>query len=548
MSQESTEELDRFRQKLRNEGSDGFADGPRPWEHWDESGHQANNRIWEGSARRIYPRRRKTRSVGYRLLSALAFIALTTLMVGIGGVYFSHTQTQQLAQSTVPPLPATSRPVPSMKVIPGDSVMTATATQTNNPGILSAPASASGSGSTQGQAPEAPETVAAVEEANHPVTDEPVPAVATTVTPPPGTSPPVTGGSVDSVAIETVITEKSVTTTVYTRHPQQAEAEIVAAIETLPPPFAIGVAHAAQPAPDTLSPTVHISDNEAITTAASSASPAELLADVAETDRIDDSDTAVTDAAALTALPPRPATEAGEEASMAVAEPGNTTATPESLTAGAAEIGASQSDALPDTPAVQQAETDMSAAVTGSDSTTAALELLVETGAGVTGVHADALPEIQVVAVSNSTAATASPAAIVPETIDMQGDALPDNQAMQEAEAATRVATVEAVPATATDEVNAGQAIKRVQALTPVDKTGNWVINLASYTWKSTASRKLALFQQQGVDAEIFAVTINDKPMYRIRVTGYENSRQAKAGIPAIEKALDLEGAWISRR
>ncbi len=130
----------------------------------------------------------------------------------------------------------------------------------------------------------------------------------------------------------------------------------------------------------------------------------------------------------------------------------------------------------------------------------------------------------------------------------MQGDALPEIPATQQAEAAIKVATAEAVLPTATDDVNAEQSIERAQPLMPVAKTGNWVINLASYTWKSTASRKLALFQQQGVDAEIFAVTINDKPMYRIRVTGFENSRQAKAGIPAIEKTLDLEGAWISRR
>jgi len=550
MSQERKEKQRRFEQKLRDEGSDGFADGPRPWEHWDESGHQANDRIWEGSARRIYPGRRKTRSVGYRLLSVLAIIALTTLLVGIGGVYFSHTQTQRLAQNDVAPLPATHRPLPSMPATGGNAVMTATAPLTDELGRLSAPAA--GSGTTRYKSPAAVETAPAVHDASA-ITDEPLPAPVTAMTTASVTTPPATSGSVDSVAIETIITEKSVTTTVYTRHPRQVEAEIVAAIETLPPPFAIGVVDAGQQTPDVLPPRVHISDDKAIIAAASSASPPALqadVADVAETDRIDGSETAVTDATALTALPDRQATEAGKEASMvmAVAEPGNTTATPESLTADVAEVGAAQSNALPDTPAIQQPETDMTAAVTESDSTIAALESLVETGAGVTGMHADALPEIQVVAVSNSTAASGSPAAIVPESIDVQGDALPDNQAMRQAEAATKVATAEAVLPTATDDVNAGQAIERAQALTPVAKTGNWVINLASYTWKSTASRKLALFQQQGVDAEIFAVSINDKPMYRIRVTGFENSRQAKAGIPAIEKALDLEGAWISRR
>jgi len=58
----------------------------------------------------------------------------------------------------------------------------------------------------------------------------------------------------------------------------------------------------------------------------------------------------------------------------------------------------------------------------------------------------------------------------------------------------------------------------------------------------------LALFQQQGVDAEVFEVIIKDKPMYRIRVTGFENSRAAKAEIPVLEKKLGLEGTWISKR
>ncbi len=547
MSQERKQKQRRFEQKLRDEGSDGFADGPRPWEHWDESGHQANDRIWEGSARRIYPGRRKTRSVGYRLLSVLAMIALTTLLVGIGGVYFSHTQTQRLAQNGVPPLPATHRPLPSMPATGGDAVMTATATRTDELGRLSAPAA--GSGTARYQAPAAVETAPAVHDATA-VTDEPVPAPVIAMTTASVTTPPATSGSVDSVAIETIITEKSVTTTVYTRHPRQAEAEIVAAIETLPPPFAIGVVDAGQQTPDVLPPTVHISDDKAIIAAASTAPPPALQADVAQTDSVDDSDTAATDEAALTPLPDSPATESAQDATVLVtlAEPGGTTAAPDSLSTNIAEVTAGQSDALPDTAAVQQAEAGMAVAVAATGSAIAVPESLVETAPEVTDGQADALPEIQVVAVKHSTAATESPATLVPEATGVQGDALPEIPATQQAEAAIKVATAEAVLPTATDDVNAEQSIERAQPLMPVAKTGNWVINLASYTWKSTASRKLALFQQQGVDAEIFAVTINDKPMYRIRVTGFENSRQAKAGIPAIEKALDLEGAWISRR
>ena len=45
MSPKSKEELHRFEQRMHDKGSDGFADGPRPWEHWDESGNQANSRV-----------------------------------------------------------------------------------------------------------------------------------------------------------------------------------------------------------------------------------------------------------------------------------------------------------------------------------------------------------------------------------------------------------------------------------------------------------------------------------------------------------------------
>jgi hypothetical protein len=58
----------------------------------------------------------------------------------------------------------------------------------------------------------------------------------------------------------------------------------------------------------------------------------------------------------------------------------------------------------------------------------------------------------------------------------------------------------------------------------------------------------LAVFKQKGIDAEIFTAMINDKPMHRIRLAGFQSSRTARAGIPAIEQALGVEDAWVSRR
>jgi cell division septation protein DedD len=78
--------------------------------------------------------------------------------------------------------------------------------------------------------------------------------------------------------------------------------------------------------------------------------------------------------------------------------------------------------------------------------------------------------------------------------------------------------------------------------------TGDWVVNLASYTYESTARKKLAAFQAKGVTGEIERITVKDKPLYRIRVTGFESSRSARASIPALQKTLGLKGAWIARR
>jgi cell division septation protein DedD len=77
---------------------------------------------------------------------------------------------------------------------------------------------------------------------------------------------------------------------------------------------------------------------------------------------------------------------------------------------------------------------------------------------------------------------------------------------------------------------------------------GDWVVNLASYTYQSMARRKLAEFQSKGVNGEIEHVTVNDKPLYRIRVTGFTSSRAARTSISSLEENLGLKGAWISRR
>jgi hypothetical protein len=445
MSQESNDKRRGFEQKMRDQGADGFADGPRPWETWDESGNQANSRVWEGSARRVNGKH----SLGYRILSVLAFMALATLLVGIGGVYYTHTQTQQIADAGTQPLPVINRRAPI--IAPAEKNVIVAATETENLNTLTAPAA--GSAATSAEKEEAVAETAVMESEPPPPADEAATETTIDVTPAIAseTVPPTTIGNIDSVAIETVVTEQSITTTVYTRHPQQDEPEIVSTIETTPPPFAHEVAAA------------EVTTEQEVT----------VLPATGQTDTLVLSGVETLDT---------PGEQIGDTTTVTAAEDSSAEITTETVVETAPETTEDQADTIAEEQPVEPAE----------DVTTVALA-----------------------EESNETAVVESPAETVPESE-------PEPVEVQQAEI--------------------------VEPVFPVEKTGGWVINLSSYTWKSTANRKLALFQQQGVDAEVFEVVIKDKPMYRIRVTGFKNSRAAKAEIPMIEEKLDLEGAWISKR
>jgi len=452
MSQESNDKRRAFEQKMRDQGADGFADGPRPWEAWDESGHQANSRVWEGSARRV-----NGNSLGHRILSVLAFMTLATLLVGIGGVYYTHTQTQvqQVAETGAQPLPVINRPPPIMAT-PDREVVVAAVTETEDLNVLTAPAA--GDEATQPEVEAAAETTVTQNEILPP-TDEVVPESTADVTPETATEtvPPTTNDSIGSVAIETVVTEQSITTTVYTRHQQQNEPDIVSTIETTPPPFAREIALIEQETtehpPAAQTDTLVLTEVEAIDTpeAAPSYEEPQALA---------------------------PDEQTGDTTTIAAVEENTEAVVTEPVEETVLEATDDQPDAIVEETPAEPAEDVMTVALAEENSAGAVVE---------------------------------SPAETVPEPVEVQ-----------QAEIA--------------------------EPVFPVAKTGDWVINLSSYTWKSTANRKLALFQQQGVDAEVFEVIIKDKPMYRIRVTGFENSRAAKAEIPMIEEKLNLEGAWISKR
>lgn len=77
---------------------------------------------------------------------------------------------------------------------------------------------------------------------------------------------------------------------------------------------------------------------------------------------------------------------------------------------------------------------------------------------------------------------------------------------------------------------------------------GEWVVNLASYAHESMARKMLEKFKAKGVDAELVTISVNDKPMVRIRTIGYQNAAEARDWVALLEERLGLEGVWISRR
>jgi hypothetical protein len=514
MSQASKEELRKFEQRMHDRGSDGFADGPRPWEHWDESGNQASSRVWEGSARRVYGSR-KAHSLGHRLLSLLAFLALATLLVGIGGVYYTHMQTQQVAQKGIEPLPVIDR-TEHVSLAPEPVPDTTTAKAVDELNVLTAPAAGTG---TESEAPivagddmPGDDSIAS----GPPALETAVAAVASRdadaeETPEAGVPEHMTtaaaNSNIDAVAIETVVTERSVTTTVYTRNPQQGEPEVIAAIETTPPPFV----HELEAIPETAS-----ADAAGTVTEPATAISDEITVDTSAQDTARTSDWQVAATGTDEPQDTLTLTTSGEEPATAddaaFTEPTTTEGT-------AIETQAETQDTI----AGEQE--------TGADQTVAAT--------AARQVDTDPAPAEDEAVDSDTTLAVSEEPAPEENTVETS----PAEEAAQIA-LAEPTSTIESAAPAETAEAT----IAEKQPIMPVARQGDWVINLASYTWKSTANKKLALFQGKGVDAEVFRVMIKDKPMYRVRVTGFESSRAAKAEVASIEQALDLEGAWVSRR
>ena len=82
----------------------------------------------------------------------------------------------------------------------------------------------------------------------------------------------------------------------------------------------------------------------------------------------------------------------------------------------------------------------------------------------------------------------------------------------------------------------------------PPGKSGDWSINLASYTKESTAAKMKSRFLDKGVAVDQVIATVNDKTYYRLRVTGFETREAAIKQSITIKEQLGLEETWISKK
>jgi hypothetical protein len=516
MQETDKEKLRAFEQKMQDEGADGFADGPRPWETWDESGAQAggSRHVWEGKARRIYKTTQIKRSIGDRILSSLASIALITMLVGIVGVYLTEEKPRTVAWTAITPtpiplpgqletahkkqLPARTMPVPviaEIESLPPSAAGSSTSAVDNTP----AEAAASEVPSLAASGPEPAIDAPAVREA----------AGTPALSDDPFWNPAASEDDIEIVTAPSALLLTSPTDS-------SAESDNDAPDMEMDPSLAMEIATA--PALDgsmdveTVTTTEPLQDTTRTTLAPAGSGSTGQLAATPARDLINrgTSSPAVADSM----LP-----EAGIETAGLATETKMDTATD-------AIPGASE----PSQPVGSLADATTTRAAGSEAMAVTTVEAVENLPPAAAGDKAPMAP----------TSSPETPGATIEQT---GGDPNDSNETMA---AGNDSGTSEnSVVALADPVAVTTQPAPASKAAAP---KGNWVVNLASYNHEAMARKMLDEFQAKGVTVEIENITINDRQMYRIRVTGFESSRSARASISSLEETLGLKGAWISRR
>ena len=108
MTDKDREALQAFAQKMQQEGADGFAAGPTPWDNWDEFEEQVGSQrqTWQGKVKPVAERKAPSHSFGDRVLTTMTALAIVTLVIGIAGVFLTQQPAVQVAENNAQ-LPST---------------------------------------------------------------------------------------------------------------------------------------------------------------------------------------------------------------------------------------------------------------------------------------------------------------------------------------------------------------------------------------------------------------------------------------------------------
>jgi hypothetical protein len=519
MQETDKEKLREFEQKMHDEGADGFADGPRPWETWDESGAQApgtGRHVWEGKARRIYKTAPVKRSAGDRVISGLATIAMATMVVGIAGVFLTEEKPESLAWTAITPTPI---PLPGQLEAASRVELPARVTRPAPviAEIESLPPSAAGAGSATRGVDSAPTETSAND---GPALAETEPAGdSAAVDAPPAVSASADDPAWDPAASETDIEIVTAPSTLLLTSPTDSSQDSSGEVSGMEMDPALAMEIATAPAVDSK---MDVEPAAAATVPSKDSGTKSLVTTGPDSKRqfaaVPARDLIIRGPAAP-AVADSPIPEAG------ITTTGVASTTEVNTTADAVATASKPSEpflSLTDAKTIQAAGSEVRTATAVE-----AFENLPPPAAGTTVPAAEATsPE--------------TPGKAVEPAVGSPDDGEETMAAGNDSAASENTVVALADPVPVTSEPSPAE-----DAAAP---SGGWVVNLASYNHEAMARKMLNEFQAKGVKGEIENITINDRQMYRIRVTGFENSRAARASISSLEETLGLKGAWISRR
>jgi cell division septation protein DedD len=82
----------------------------------------------------------------------------------------------------------------------------------------------------------------------------------------------------------------------------------------------------------------------------------------------------------------------------------------------------------------------------------------------------------------------------------------------------------------------------------PSTGTGAWVINLVSLPSQADADQFSARARSKGVHTEQQNVTVKGKKYWRVQITGFVTSEEAKSHSNSSKQKLGLKDVWIMKR